>query len=171
MEHCNFPRFLWCEDGNFDSEPLEYQMTVHLFGATSSVGCANFALKKTATDFEARFGSEAANFVKNNFYVDDGLKSVPTAEAAISLVKNTKALCQKGGFNLHKFISNHKVIDAILLRDRSKNIQSLDITQDLLPVEWVLGVQWCVEFDTLQFRVERPTLNKKRHPVDSQFGV
>ena len=155
VEHRNYLRFLWWEDGNFDSEPLEYRMTVHLFGATSSPGCANFALKKTATDFEARFGSEAANFVKKNFYVNDGLKSVPTAEAAISLVKNTKALCQKGGFNLHKFISNHKkVIDAIPLQDRAKNIQNLDITQDLLPVERALGVQWCVESDTLQFRVE-----------------
>ena len=82
--------------------------------ATSSPGCANFALKKTASDYEGQCGSEAASFVKNDFYVDDGLKSVPTPEAAISLVKNTKMLCAKGGFNLHKFISNHKaVIDAI----------------------------------------------------------
>ena len=118
-------------------------------------GLCELRIKKTATDFEARFESEAANFVKNNFYVDDGLNSVPTAEAVISLVKNTKALCQKGGFNLHKFISNHKkVIYAIPLQDRAKNIQNLDITQDLLPVERALGVQWCVESDTLQFRVE-----------------
>lgn len=79
-------------------------MTLHLFGATSSPGCANFALKTTAKDFEDQFGREAVNFVRNNFYVDDGLKSLPTPEAAISLIKNTKALCKEGGFNLHKFI-------------------------------------------------------------------
>ena len=47
-----------------------------------------------------------------------------------------------------------KVIDAIPHEDRSKDLQNLDITKDILPVERALGVQWCVESDTLQFRVE-----------------
>lgn len=93
--------------------------------------------------------------MKNDFYVDNGLMSVSTPDAAISLVKNTKMLCAKGGFNLHKFISNHKsVIDAIPHEDRSKDLQTLDITKDTLPIERAIGVQWCVESDTLQFRVE-----------------
>ena len=55
--------------------------------------------------------------MKKNFYVDDGLRSVETPEAAISLVKDTKKLCEKGGFNLHKFISNQEsVIDAIQIK-------------------------------------------------------
>ena len=33
-EHRNYFRFLWWENGNFDDEPAEYQMTVHLFGFT-----------------------------------------------------------------------------------------------------------------------------------------
>lgn len=65
-------------------------MMVHLFGATSSPGCANFALKKVASDYEDQCRTEAADFVKNNFYVDDGLRSVSTPEAAASLVKTTK---------------------------------------------------------------------------------
>lgn len=53
------------------------------------------------------------------------------------------------------FISNHKaVIDAIPHEDHSKDLQNRDITKDTLPVERALGVQWCVESDTLQFRVE-----------------
>ena len=51
-------------------------MTVHLFGATSSPGCANCALKATANDFEGEFGSEAAKFVRKDFYVDNSLKSL-----------------------------------------------------------------------------------------------
>ena len=130
-------------------------MTVHLFGATSSPARANFALKKVASDYEDRCGPEAADFVKNNFYMDDGLRSVSTPEAAASLVKNTKKLCGKGGFNLHMFVSNHKaVIDSISQDDRSKVLQNLDITKDMLPVERALGVQWCVKSDSLQFRVE-----------------
>ena len=34
--------FLWLEDGDTTKDPHEYRMTVHLFGATSSPGCANF---------------------------------------------------------------------------------------------------------------------------------
>lgn len=78
-----------------------------------------------------------------------------TPEAAISLVKDRKKLCEKGGFNLHKFISNHKsVIDVIPNEDLSKDLQNLDITKDTLPIERALGVQWCVESDPLQFRVQ-----------------
>ena len=130
-------------------------MTVHLFCATSSPGCANFALKRTEGDYEGQYGTEAANFVMNNFYVDDGLKSVSTPEAAISLIKKTKSLCQKGGFNLHEFTSNHKaMIGTIPHEDRSKDLQTLDKTKDILPVPRALGVQWCIESDILQFRVE-----------------
>jgi hypothetical protein len=52
-------------------------MSSHLFGATSSPGCANVGLRKTADDYEKICGTKAADFVRNNFYVDDGLKSVP----------------------------------------------------------------------------------------------
>lgn len=41
----NYLRFLWWEDGQLETEPREYRMTVHLFGASSSPGCANFGLK------------------------------------------------------------------------------------------------------------------------------
>lgn len=45
IEHRNFLRFLWWGDGGFDRSPEDYRMTVHLFGAVSSPGCANFGLK------------------------------------------------------------------------------------------------------------------------------
>ena len=45
--HRDLLRFLWWEDGDLTKEPKEYRMTVHLFGATSSPGCANFAFKST----------------------------------------------------------------------------------------------------------------------------
>ena len=119
-EYWNLLRFLWWDNGNVDSTPTEYRMTVHLFGATSSPGCANFTLKRTVDDFEELFGSEPATFVKKDFYVDDGLKSVPSATEASALIKRTKSLLAKGGFNLHKFISNSKeVIEAIPIPSRS----------------------------------------------------
>ena len=55
-------RFLWWENGDTTKDPIEFKMTVHLFGATSSPGCANYALKSTANDNE-ELGSMSANFV------------------------------------------------------------------------------------------------------------
>lgn len=48
-EHHDLLRFLWWEDNNLSKDPVDYRMTVLLFGATSSPTCANFALKQTRT--------------------------------------------------------------------------------------------------------------------------
>lgn len=72
----DFLRFLSWEGGDLSKDPAEFRMTVHLFGATSSPGCANYALKVSANDNEEELGSAPANFIPREFYVDDGLKSV-----------------------------------------------------------------------------------------------
>ena len=138
-EHRDYLRFLWWENGNTNNEPQEYRMKVHLSGPGSSPGCANLALKATAEDNEQDLGLESANFLKRNFYVDDGLKSVETTDAAITLIKRSKEMCAKGGFHLHKFISNRKeVIESIPPEDRAKGIKNLDLDRDDLPPERVL---------------------------------
>ena len=108
-EHRDLLRFLWWEDGNTVKNPVEYRMTVHLFGATSSPGCANFALKRATHVKENELGSDAANFLRRDFYVDDGLKSCPTIEEATLLINSVKEMCNRGGFNLHKFVSKKKL--------------------------------------------------------------
>ena len=86
--------------------------------------------------------------------MDDGLTSVANQQKAIHLIHDTQQLCEKGGFRLHKIISNDKeVINAIPPRDRAEDIQSLDLGIDKLPVERTLGVQWCVHSDCFQFKV------------------
>ncbi|XP_063872995.1 uncharacterized protein LOC135107264 [Scylla paramamosain] len=154
-EHRDMLRFLWWENGDLNNEIAEYRMTAHLFGATSSPSVANFALKKAADDYGC--GSDAAKFVRNNFYVDDGLKSVATMNEAVTLIQQSKELCYKGGFNLHKFLSNNKdVLAAISPHERADGIKSLDFSknEDTLPIERTLGVEWCIESDTFQFRIK-----------------
>ena len=154
VEHRDYLRFLWWENEDYDRNPTEYRMNVHLFGASSSPGCANYGLKQTATDNEEEFGSDAANFIRQDFYVDDGLKSVSTAERAIKLIANGKEICAKGGMRLHKIISNSRaVMDTIPPDDRAKEAKDLDFLNDDLPIERALGVQWCVESDTFKFRI------------------
>ena len=66
----NFFRFLWWLNGNYSKNLVEDQMTVHLFGATSSPSCASYTLKRTAEDNKQKFTAEAIDTVKTNFYVD-----------------------------------------------------------------------------------------------------
>ena len=154
VEHRNLLRFLWWDDPEMKRDPVEFRMTVHLFGATSSPGCANFALKTTADQYEESCGREAADFVRRNFYVDDGLKSVQFVEEAKELIKNTKSLCQKGGFRLHKFTSNNKeVMSSVPQEDRATDTKDRHLVNDVTAIERALGVHWCIESDTLQFRI------------------
>lgn len=153
-EHRDVLRFLWWAEDDTSKEPQEYRMTVHLFGAASSPGCSNFALKTAADDNEESLGSAPAEFLRRDFYVDDGLKSVPTVEEAVDLVKSVKEMCKQGGFNLHKFTSNKKeVIQRIPELDRAEEIKNLDFDREALPMERALGIQWCIESDTFQFSI------------------
>ena len=49
-QYRNLLRFLWWKEGDPKKELVEYRMKVHLFGAASSPGCANFGLKRAADD-------------------------------------------------------------------------------------------------------------------------
>ena len=147
-------RFLWWKGGYLETRPLEYRMKVHVFGAASSPGCANFGLKQTAKDGEDDFGVDS-EFLRRTFYVDDGLKSVKTASAATRLIQNSQAMCAKAGIRLQRFISNTKeVLEAIPPEDRAEGLQDLHLKFDKLPIERTLGVIWCIETDC--FRFHRP---------------
>ena len=154
-EDQSFLRFLWWPDGDLQKEAEEYCMTVHLFGAVSSPACANYALKRTADDIEDEYGSEAANTLRRNFYVDDVLKSASTEDETIKLASDTKAVCQNGGFNLTKFVGNtERIISSIPQEHRAEQVKNLTLGQDKLPIERALGVIWCIESDTFNFRIE-----------------
>lgn len=147
-------RFLWWENMDTSMPPTEYRMAVHLFGAVSSPACATFALRQIATDHEELFGSEAANFIRDDFYVDDGLKSVPDTQIAIALARQSRELCAQGELRLHKFSSNRKeVLQSIPQEDRAVNLSKLDLFSDELPSERVLGVHWDIAQDALSFQI------------------
>ena len=73
-------------------------MEVHLFGATSSSSCSNFALRRTADDNKGEFTDEVVKTVKRNFYVDDCLKSVKSSENAVEVADQLRNILSKGGF-------------------------------------------------------------------------
>eukprot|EP00057_Strongylocentrotus_purpuratus_P002977 XP_003725633.2 PREDICTED: uncharacterized protein LOC100892397 [Strongylocentrotus purpuratus] len=153
-EHRDYLRFLWWPDGDYQQPVHHYRMKVHLFGAASSPGCANYGLKKTATDHKDKYGEAAANFVHNDFYVDDGLISVPTSAEAVDLIIQTRVLCKEGKLHLHKIVSNSReVMQAVPIEDRAKSVKELNLLHDELPIERALGLQWCIASDSFNFRI------------------
>ena len=138
-------RCFWWENGNLDSEPLAYRMTVHLFGAKSSPSCASFALQKTAKD--SKGSSEARNSILRNFYVDDCVKAVNGENEMFHLIKELKDVCKEGGFNLTKFTSRSNRLRIEYPEDLSKNLSNVEIGE--LPEEKVLGIGWNLKNDSL----------------------
>ena len=86
--------------------------------------------------------------------MDDCLRSVKDEQVAIELIQGLSEACAHGGFNLTKFKSNSRaVLESFPPEKRSKEARDLVLGSDRLPVERALGVQWCVESDTFEFRI------------------
>nr|XP_055051100.1 uncharacterized protein LOC129436861 [Misgurnus anguillicaudatus]XP_055051101.1 uncharacterized protein LOC129436861 [Misgurnus anguillicaudatus] len=79
----DYLRFLWWTNGDTHSIPQDYRMRVHLFGAVSSPGCANYGLRHIANEYSLSHPL-GAQFITRDFYVDDGVTSVETVERPFS---------------------------------------------------------------------------------------
>ena len=147
-----FLKFLWWKDGDLSREPSTYRMNVHLFGAASSPGCANFGLKYLAREKQDS-DPEAAAFIRDNFYVDDGIGSLDAEEEACSLIKSATEICKEGGLRLHKFTSNsNKVLESVPVSERADtdNTGNPNLSKPI-ENERTLGMEWNVNKDTLHF--------------------
>ncbi|XP_052445763.1 uncharacterized protein LOC127987458 [Carassius gibelio] len=153
-EDQDYLRFLWWEKGDLESKPQVYRMKVHLFGAASSPGCANYGLKHIAAQGRGCFSESSIRFIERNFYVDDGLTSVSTVDEAIKLMKEARELCSTGKLRLHKFVSSSEEVKAsIPLEECAKSVMEHDLALGELHMERALGVKWCIKSDSFQFRV------------------
>ena len=147
-ENCNYLKFLWYKDNDFRSEPREFRMRVHLFGASSSPNVASFALKKIARDFQGRFSEGARKSIESHFYVDDLLYSCDTRENLVTHAGEVKELCRLGGFNLTKFCSG----DNYFLRSFSEQELSgsaCKVLDGAAETAKTLGVSWNLNSDEL----------------------
>ena len=161
-EQRNYLRFLWWPGGDETKPIQELRMTRHLFGATSSPSCANYALRRTGEDHRDGFGEEVVETLKRNFYVDDVVKATASEDEAAELALDLKQLCAKGGFRLTKFSSNSvAVLRRIPKEDRDKEVKELELGQDPLPEQRALGVLWDKETDQLGFRLDVESLKKR----------
>ena len=64
-------------------------------------------------------------------------------------------MCASANLRLHKFASNRReVLESLPVDDRAKYLKDIDLRHDVLPVQRSLGTFWCIESDTLGFRIE-----------------
>lgn len=141
-DHRNYLRFLWYRDNNFEKGLIEYHMRVHVFGNKPSPSIANYALHKTAGVASSSYGEDVRDFVQRNFYVDDGLTSLPTKEEAIDLLTRTMdALMTLGKIRLHKFVSNDgEVMKNLPSEDLAKDLKEINLNSESLPVQRSFGL-------------------------------
>lgn len=157
----DYLRFLWWKNGDKSTQPQTYRMKVHLFGAASSPGCANYGLKYLAKE-HCHSHPAGSQFMEKDFYVDDGVTSTNTVKEAIQLAQEAREICSKGNLRLPKFISNsHTVLQSIPPSECAVNTNTEDLTFKDMPQERALSIQWNIEKDCFRFdntlKVQRAT--------------
>lgn len=149
--HRDYLRFFWYRNNDPDDSLIEYRMCAHVFGNSPSPAVANYCLRKTVEDAE----EDVNAFVNNNFYVDDGLISLPNTNDTISLMKRTQACLSTANLRLHKIASNKKqVMKAFPEEDLQNDLKSLNLDVDKLPVNQSLGLSWELNSDSFRFSLE-----------------
>lgn len=140
-------------------------MNVHLFGATSSPGCANYALQYLVKEYQHIYPM-GWQFILRNFDVDDGLTSIDNVTNAIQLAQEAHEICAKGGLRLHKFMSDNKaVMQSIPSSECASKVKDLNLAFLDSLSEKTLGIQWNIETDCFRF-----SINLKNQP-DTRRGV
>ena len=140
-------RFLWWPQGDLTSEPVDYRMKVHLFGARSSPAVATYGLRKIATDHAEKHSPNASLFVMNDFYVDDGVTAVSTPSSCCKLVSETQDLLAEGGLKCHKVMSNSQEVLLNLPDDEKAPICESNFHK-------TLGVLWDITDDQFCFPLQ-----------------
>ncbi|XP_062566124.1 uncharacterized protein LOC134228483 [Saccostrea cucullata] len=152
-EDRDFLRFFWYKNNDTEEDLMEYRMKVHVFGNTPSPAVATYGLRKTVEDQD----EDVRKYVIRNFYVDDGLISLPTSAEAIDLLRRTQSALKKANIRLHKIVSNDvEVMEAFPSEDLEKNLMALDIGSDDLPVQQSLGLAWDINADSFTYNTHIP---------------
>ncbi|XP_033727676.1 uncharacterized protein LOC117317008 [Pecten maximus] len=154
-EHRDHLRFLWHKANDLEQDMIEYRMKVHTFGNSPSPAIATYGLRKAAFSVKEDFGYDVCDFVLNNFYVDDGLLSLPDVESAVDILKRTQSALWDGGrLRLHKISSNsQELMDSFPSGDIAENLKDISCQTENPPLQRSLGIFWNISRDTFTCKV------------------
>jgi len=141
--------FMW-KQGN---KTVYYKFCVLPWGLASAPFVLNYVLKY---HFEKHIDNPLTASIKDSFYVDNLITSVPDAEKAINLFHHSRELLKKGGFFIRDFNSNLEKV-----REEAK---ALDIASSKGQKEMTLGYEYDTKLDTLSladFKLEAKRYTKR----------
>lgn len=105
-------------------------------GNSPSPAVATYGLRRAAVKGKEQHGPDTRRFVEREFYVDDGLISLPTEKEAISLLKRTQASLAESNLRLHKITSNSMdVLTVFPAEDHAVDIKDLDLGGETIPAQ------------------------------------
>ena len=114
-----------------------------MFGEVSAPSRANYTMRRNAGENWGNITLSVKAFYKH-FYMDDSL------EEAIEMRRQITELLRRGGFRLHKWMTNDAgVLQTIPEQDRSPRF--LELSENKLPTDRALGITWDAEEDMLKF--------------------
>ncbi|XP_064462317.1 uncharacterized protein LOC135372779 [Ornithodoros turicata] len=91
--------------------------------------------------------------VGEDFYVDDGLKSLSSEHEAVDLLERTQRMLMGSNLRLHKIASNSvNVMKAFPTDDYGADLKDLDLNGADVPMQRSLGLSWHLKTDTFTFR-------------------
>ncbi|XP_062535629.1 uncharacterized protein LOC134204844 [Armigeres subalbatus] len=140
-------RIVWREAPDLTLETYELQTVT--YGTASAPFLATRVLRQLADDEQRNF-PEAAEVLRNDFYVDDLFSGGNNVPETINL----QSLLKRGGFMLRKWASNESaVLEGISEEDKALR-QSVDLDRDQLIK--TLGLHWKPTADVLRYNVKLP---------------
>ena len=150
----DFFRFYWFEANDPNRKLVQYRSRVHLFGARSSPSVASYGLRLIASrENECReISDDTADFMKTQFYVDDGVASRRSVGEAKTVLAETSAALAKYGLLLHKVVSNSSEVTRTL-EQNDESSQPQEVALVAAHTQKALGVIWNRSSDELHVTV------------------
>jgi len=170
LTDCDKPaiRFLWRDSP--DEEPSMYQFERTVFGEVSVPSRANYTMRQNA-DKNGEDLPLGVKAVYKHLYMDDGLPSTDSHKEAIEMRKQMSELLRRGGFCLHKWLTNDPDILATI-PEQDRSLRFLELSEGKLQRDRTLGVIWDSQEDILQFtRLNGNPGTTKRKILSQAFSV
>ena len=145
---------------------MRYSMVIGKFTLTSSPFLATQVLHQIAQDYKDQF-PQAADIIRDQFYVDDCLTGAEMLEEAVEKRTNLTELLTKPRMTLHKWRSNSPQLMATI-PEELRETENLQIIPPPDQCHKALGVHWRTSTDTLH--VAHQLWNRRRHPPNTIQG-
>ncbi|GFV15340.1 DUF1758 domain-containing protein [Trichonephila clavipes] len=139
-------RIMW--KASADAPVKTYKLATITYGTVSVPFLATRTLKALADEEKAEF-PDAADVICNYSYMNDILSGESTLEGGKELKTRLSQLLLRGGFELHKWVSNSPE----LLKDLSASSYVFDKKIQDAPVK-TLGMLWDPKVDCLTYKVK-----------------